>query len=286
MVRGIKERSLEPFLEEIHTGIDQAGGDRAACRIDKLELYEENREALMVTAAELQGGYFVMERLSGLYVDISRTHVMPGVNKIDELAIANSSKTPDATKMRELRLWSRDVRSQIDETASTVSTALLVTSLVLLDRGLTRHAPVEPRRVDRRHRELDQAARAASSWVPRLISVLGRVVAVHLCFEPCWNPMMTACALMYSNPRFALAFVIGHKWISPLLRLLILPVEPALITKVAQREQHRRLRPAVHRQGSIALCHVGVDVARAAAVDQACLGHFACFLRSDLLVVR
>lgn len=78
----------------------------------------------MVDALKLRGSYLVAGELASVYVDISKKHIMPGVNAVERLGLGtdeNSNITP-AQKSSQILKHARKAQSEISSKAEEVRT--------------------------------------------------------------------------------------------------------------------------------------------------------------------
>jgi hypothetical protein len=73
-------------------------------------------------ALQLRGHYLVAGELASVYVDVSRKHIMPGVDQIDRLATngEGSSRTVARAKARAIQDYARKAQAEINDKAAKV----------------------------------------------------------------------------------------------------------------------------------------------------------------------
>lgn len=72
----------------------------------------------MVQSLSIQCYFSVICEISTTYVQVSKEHIMPGINLIDELSLERDQ--PYNMRVRRLETWGTDSRSKIENVASTV----------------------------------------------------------------------------------------------------------------------------------------------------------------------
>ena len=80
----------------------------------------------MVDALKLRGSYLVAGELASVYVDISRKHIMPGVNAVERLGIGSeeNSQATTAQKLNHILKHARKAQSEISVKAEKVRTQI------------------------------------------------------------------------------------------------------------------------------------------------------------------
>jgi hypothetical protein len=83
-------------------------------------------QELLVDALNLRGNYLVAGELASVYVDISRKHIMPGVNTIERLGLPSevTSHMTSAEKAQQIVKYARKAQSEISAMAEKVRTGV------------------------------------------------------------------------------------------------------------------------------------------------------------------
>ena len=90
---------------------------------DRFKIAKPQKQSLLLDALNLRGNYLVAGELASVYYDISRKHIMPGVNTIERLGLRStedSSQTTSAEKARQILKYARKAQSEISKMAQEV----------------------------------------------------------------------------------------------------------------------------------------------------------------------
>ncbi|KAF8543660.1 hypothetical protein BDD12DRAFT_874098 [Trichophaea hybrida] len=111
---------LDDFLGTIEDGI--AAGDHelnSESKVERMKLHESQKRNLMACALSIQCYFSVISEISSTYVQVSKKHIMPGVNFIDELALTKATTGHEYhEKAHRLETWAADSKHEIEDVAN------------------------------------------------------------------------------------------------------------------------------------------------------------------------
>lgn len=138
--------SLVTFFTQIHTFVEQTYELRAqdfiASATTSRQLIDDTPESeraaqkqrrmedLLVDSLKLRGYYSVLREIAGTYVEVSRKHIIPGVNQVDRLSLtdeegAEVSKARIQAKTKQIADFAEDAQKKINELADKVCILLI-----------------------------------------------------------------------------------------------------------------------------------------------------------------
>ncbi|KAF8244081.1 hypothetical protein K440DRAFT_610697 [Wilcoxina mikolae CBS 423.85] len=92
MIAFAVEQPLDDFLGTIEDGIAAGQSElNTETRVERMRLHESQKRNLMACALSIQCYFSVISEISSTYVQVSKKHIMPGVNLIDELALGKAT---------------------------------------------------------------------------------------------------------------------------------------------------------------------------------------------------
>ncbi|KAK3370694.1 hypothetical protein B0H63DRAFT_487440 [Podospora didyma] len=107
---------LGQLLEQIE-GVSMGGGNTKGARvIENFKFEDEDREDFLQHALQLEGRFSGIYEIAGIYLEISKKYIIPGINQMEELSIM--SERQYGSSLLRFQQWIADAKQDIEAMSS------------------------------------------------------------------------------------------------------------------------------------------------------------------------
>lgn len=134
-VQGTIDGPMHKFLSKIEDAVVASGNEKDARKIENLTFRQLSKRQLVEAALRLQGKMSIIGDVAGIYVNVSKLYIKPGINKMEGLTFLSPSEY--AFRIAEFREWCQNSMEEI-EGFSRKQTKIMIDRMAISVRAVAR----------------------------------------------------------------------------------------------------------------------------------------------------